>query len=149
MKALSVRQPWAFWIASGQKAIENRDWATQHRGPLLIHASSGGPRYEYDQALESLDAWFDEAAAQRLRSMVPPYAEIERGGIVAVATLVKVTASPTHLEHLLAWEAPGGYAWHLANIREVPFRTCRGMPGIWDVDATLLEIFVDEGAFDG
>lgn len=39
MKALSIRQPWAWAIVNGHKTIENRTWATTYRGPLLIHAS--------------------------------------------------------------------------------------------------------------
>src|SRR4051812_33426466 len=40
MYALSVRQPWAWGIIHGPKRIENRSRRTNHRGPLLIHASS-------------------------------------------------------------------------------------------------------------
>lgn len=39
MKTLSIRQPWAWLIAAGHKTIENRTWATNYRGPVLIHAS--------------------------------------------------------------------------------------------------------------
>ncbi|MHC5082413.1 MAG: ASCH domain-containing protein [Planctomycetota bacterium] len=39
MKALSVKQPFADWIASGRKTIEVRSWSTQHRGDLLIVSS--------------------------------------------------------------------------------------------------------------
>lgn len=42
MKALSVRQPWADLIVTGQKAIETRSWRTAYRGRLLIHASRHG-----------------------------------------------------------------------------------------------------------
>lgn len=38
-KCLSVRQPWASLIASGQKSIEVRSWPTKYRGPLVICAS--------------------------------------------------------------------------------------------------------------
>jgi hypothetical protein len=38
LKCLSIKQPWAWLIANGLKDIENRDWTTNHRGPLLIHA---------------------------------------------------------------------------------------------------------------
>jgi len=41
MKCLSVLQPWAHLILSGQKWVENRTWTTRHRGPLLIHAGRG------------------------------------------------------------------------------------------------------------
>lgn len=37
MKALSVRQPWAWLIVNGYKDIENRDWSTQQRGRIWIH----------------------------------------------------------------------------------------------------------------
>jgi ASCH domain len=38
MKALSVRQPWAWLIVQGFKGIENRTWQTSFRGTVLIHA---------------------------------------------------------------------------------------------------------------
>ncbi|MDF9718072.1 ASCH domain-containing protein [Nocardioides sp. ChNu-153] len=40
MKALTVRQPFAGAIASGEKTIENRTTRWSHRGPLAIHAGS-------------------------------------------------------------------------------------------------------------
>lgn len=39
MKALSLRQPWAWLIAAGIKDTENRGWPTKFRGRFLIHAS--------------------------------------------------------------------------------------------------------------
>lgn len=39
MKALTVRQPWAWAIFNG-KPIENRTQMWKHRGPLLIHAGA-------------------------------------------------------------------------------------------------------------
>jgi len=39
MRALSVKQPWANLIASGEKTIETREWPTNYRGPLLIVSS--------------------------------------------------------------------------------------------------------------
>jgi hypothetical protein len=46
MKALSIRQPWAWLILNAGKDIENRDWLTRFRGPFLIHASKGMTRAE-------------------------------------------------------------------------------------------------------
>lgn len=45
MKALSVRQPWADAIASGDKWVEFRSRPTNYRGDLVICASRGGTRY--------------------------------------------------------------------------------------------------------
>ncbi len=38
MKALSIKQPWAYLIAAGIKDVENRTWKTNYRGKFLIHA---------------------------------------------------------------------------------------------------------------
>ena len=39
MKAISLKQPYANWIAEGKKTIETRTWSTKYRGPLLIVSS--------------------------------------------------------------------------------------------------------------
>jgi hypothetical protein len=36
---LTVRQPWANLIMSGEKTIEYRSWGTTYRGELWIHAA--------------------------------------------------------------------------------------------------------------
>lgn len=36
IQTLSVKQPWASMIVSGQKTIETRSWQTSYRGPILI-----------------------------------------------------------------------------------------------------------------
>ena len=51
MKALSIRQPWAWLIVCGHKPLENRSWPTPYRGPLLIHAAKGMARVEYEERL--------------------------------------------------------------------------------------------------
>jgi len=39
MKAISIRQPYAYLIVNGHKDIENRNWKTKLRGRVLVHAS--------------------------------------------------------------------------------------------------------------
>lgn len=43
MKALSLKQPYAELIVTGQKTIELRSWKTKHRGKFLVHASKYQP----------------------------------------------------------------------------------------------------------
>jgi hypothetical protein len=38
VKALTMRQPWAWATIYGGKDVENRRRRTAYRGPLLIHA---------------------------------------------------------------------------------------------------------------
>ena len=40
MKVLSIKEPYATLIATGDKLIETRSWKTNYRGELYIHASS-------------------------------------------------------------------------------------------------------------
>lgn len=47
MKAITLWQPWASFIAIGAKRIETRSWSTSYRGPLAIHASARSPRHTY------------------------------------------------------------------------------------------------------
>lgn len=39
VKVLTVKQPWAFLLIAGLKDVENRNWPTNYRGELFIHAS--------------------------------------------------------------------------------------------------------------
>ncbi len=41
MKAITISQPYASLIASGEKWVENRTWPTNYRGPIAIHAGKG------------------------------------------------------------------------------------------------------------
>lgn len=45
LKAISIKQPWANLIASGEKSIETRLWSTDYRGLILI-VSSRQPKIE-------------------------------------------------------------------------------------------------------
>ena len=55
MKALSVRQPWAWAIIHAGKDIENRTRITRYRGPVAIHATRC-TRGEYEDAAKTIKA---------------------------------------------------------------------------------------------
>lgn len=78
MKALSIRQPWAWLIVNGHKDIENRSWRTKYRGPVLIHAGQTMYRDDYE--------WAHEIAVSQGVTLPFPD-DLLRGGIVGVATI--------------------------------------------------------------
>jgi hypothetical protein len=41
MLGLTLTQPWATLVAVGAKRVDTRDWDTDYRGPLAIHAAKG------------------------------------------------------------------------------------------------------------
>jgi hypothetical protein len=115
--ALSIRQPWAWAIIHAGKDIENRDWRTQYRGPVCIHAAKGMTRGEWDNATGFMD--FDLGLAS------PLYVDVMRGGIIGVADLVDCVE---------ASESPwffGRYGFVLRNARPVDFIPAKGALGIF------------------
>lgn len=123
MKALSIRQPWAWLIVNGHKDIENRTWPTRMRGEVLIHASKGMTRDEYEDT-------FDLALEQGIQ--LPPFEFIERGGIVGLAT---ITGCVTESESPWFF-GPQGFL--LRDAKPLPFVPFKGMLGFFDVPDGVL-----------
>lgn len=125
IKALSIRQPWAWCIINAGKDIENRDWPTRYRGAVAIHAAKGMTRDEYEDCL-------DTCHGISLRSPfpagleMPAFEALERGGIVGVAEIadcVSASRSPWFF---------GRYGFVLRNVESVPFIPVKGALGFFD-----------------
>ncbi|CAG9327415.1 unnamed protein product [Blepharisma stoltei] len=52
-QCLTMHQPWASLLVYGFKRVEGRNWSTDYRGPLWIHASARRPTPEDIAAVES------------------------------------------------------------------------------------------------
>ena len=59
MKALSIRAPW-WWAILHGKPVENRDWNTNFRGVVLLHASKHWSRREIEEDLEDIQHMADK-----------------------------------------------------------------------------------------
>lgn len=113
--ALSIRQPWADAIIWHGKDIENRDWRTDFRGPVCIHAAKAWGR------AEKADLNFIE----RNIGIKLEGAEPLLGGIIGVAEIVDcVEDSPS------AWFF-GRFGFVLRNPRPVPFVPVKGALGFF------------------
>lgn len=115
LRALSLRQPWAWLVVNGYKDIENRSWRTNHRGPLLIHAS-------LSEAFLTLA--FKEEIKETYGIVLPEAVEI--GGIVGVVAVVDCVK-----QHPSKWKFRGSWGWVLKNPRRLPSRKCKGFVGIF------------------
>jgi len=122
MKALSIRQPWAWLIVNARKDIENRQWWTSYRGEFLIHAAKGMTRDEYDDAL----SFADEVTGSRVQA--PTFEELERGGIIGAARLVDVLG-PKGQRY--GWHVPDQFGFVLRDVRPLPFLPCKGALNFW------------------
>lgn len=108
MKALSIRQPWAWLIVNGYKPIENRSWKTKFRGKFLIHA----PKKIDREAIEYINEVHPNI-------ILPD--EYETGGIVGQANLVDCVTD-SHSPWFF-----GDYGFVLESRSILPFMPCKGM----------------------
>lgn len=140
MKAITISQPFASLIASGQKFVENRTWPTNYRGPIAIHAGKG---------LQYLDK--DELKAY------------PHGCIIAVAELTEcVTKSKISLAmradigHMKAqcsnksWaqlhrhkHTEGPWCWIIENVKTIQPVAIRGAQGIWNWEPSEPIVYVE------
>lgn len=142
MRALSIRQPWAWlilrpdltgdaraaWLNSpDRKDIENREWATRYRGPVLIHAGKTMARSYYEDVADMI-----AYVAPGVVELLPAYEQLERGGVVGVATITDC------VEHSPSRWFQGRYGFVLQDPRPLPFHACNGMLGFFDVPGVRL-----------
>jgi hypothetical protein len=133
LKALSLKQPFAWLIANGYLLVDDRSWGTQYRGPILIHASKG----------------LYEAYYQHIRSNtdvpIPDRDKLEYGGVVGIANLV-LCSKPGQLPAGISREQRahfGGvhqeyYGFLFAQARPLPLMPCAGKLGIFEIDMDKL-----------
>lgn len=120
MKALSVRQPWAWAIVAGHKRIENRSWPTHHRGPLAIHASKTLGEYVPHWRLPNGAA-------------IPPGDELALGAILG--TVEVADCVPADADEVAGDPFGGGpWCWILANPKALPVPVAwKGACSLWHV----------------
>lgn len=104
MKAISIKQPWANLIASGQKTIETREWSTSYRGQILL-VSSKIPKIE--------PAGFAVAVADLVDCRVMTKADED----AAQCSIY-----------------PNAFAWVLQNVRAIEPFPVKGQLGLYEVD---------------
>lgn len=125
MRALSIRQPYAWAIIAGLKPVENRTWYSGYRGPLAIHAGVSW----YDgrkNGEEDMLRWARQAGLEPPPSLL--------GGIIGVVDMIDCVK-----DHPSDWFF-GPYGFVLANPRPVPFVPIKGRLGFFDVDDALLRV---------
>ena len=120
MKVLTVRQPWAWAIIHAGKDIENRTWATGHRGPLAIHASRRRPTREDME-------WCRQYFAERGVTMPDTFA---LGVVVGAVDLTDCLTRPPRVDRW--WMGPVG--WQLRNPRPLPPTPLHGQLGLFSAD---------------
>lgn len=131
MKALSIRQPWAWLIVNGFKDIENRTWYTNYTGPVLIHAGASMTWPDFEACL-----LFIRSISDRLPKPVvlphPDELRTQRGGIVGTAEIVRCVT-----RHQSPWFC-GDYGFVFQKAKPLPFVPLKGALSFFNVPAGLV-----------
>lgn len=169
MKALTIWQPWASLIATGEKIYETRSWPTKYRGPIAIHAAKKDPA--------KAPIWTPELEKYAGdNEKIGPVIFLPTGSIIAVGELVNVWYIvhhpganvdmakhipvgaesmvedkhapgfgdyfvPTEKEMALGDWTPGRYAWEIRNVKILDVAPeAKGRQGLWNWDENALRI---------
>jgi hypothetical protein len=128
MKALSIKQPWAWLIIHGGKDLENRTWHTKHRGRFLVHASKGMTRQEY---CDALDLVLHIGDIDVMRAF-PMFHDLQRGGIIGSVELVD------SLDHSDSPWYMGQKGFVLRDPKPLPFTPIKGRLQFFEVPDELV-----------
>jgi len=138
MRALSIRQPWAYLIAIGAKTIENRSWHTPIQGPLIICAGKElAPLDQREDARQRAEVYGIE-----IPDDVGPDASrvCARTGVIAAVTMLTGCAIYRPNSSTGIWHDDQGH--HLELGATIPASTAvpvKGALGFFQVEEALLD----------
>lgn len=122
MKALTVRQPWAWAIMAGGKDVENRTFRTKNTGRLAIHAG-----LLYDRHAHTFDVLTEAMHPRHEASRM-----LERGAILGTVHLTGCHHASECDDTCTPWAQPGDlWHWEITDpepINPIPYK---GRLGIW------------------
>ena len=139
MKAITIRQPWAWAIFNAGKNIENRTWETNFRGTICIHAGKTLAKKAYEEGCLEIESLLSPSKLSRfiikkVSIEFPSYDEMPRGAIIGAVDIVDCVT-----QHSSKWFEKGGFGFVLAHpiLFETPI-PCNGQLGIWQLHEELL-----------
>ena len=135
MRAISLWQPWASYVAHGVKRIETRSWPANYEGQIAIHAAK---KWTKEQKILA-DSIFKKLPSEKRKFFLgyPP-----RGRIICVCRIVDcyqmtqeiVDNCKEHnpLEYSVGEWSAGRWAWVLDEVQlVVPTIETRGRQSFW------------------
>ena len=101
LRCLSIQQPWAWMVCSGDKDIENRNWKTDFRGTIAIHAST---------KVTQVNGFLKRDMVKQVKR-----SDFEYGAIIGLADIESIAVYGR--EHETNPHAFGPYCWKMTNGR--------------------------------
>jgi hypothetical protein len=134
-QALSVRQPWAYFLTAlpseHRCRVLNREWGpSEFRGPFWIRAGKKPTKKEFYAALEFAEGAFVPG------ELMPALNALPFQGIVGRARIVDVFPPGRPCDR---WHDPTQYGYVIADAQPVAFVPCPGAQGFYTVPTAVLE----------
>lgn len=118
MKAISIKQPFAWLVVKGIKDIENRTWKANYRGTLIIHASKAWSQGGYEHIRDNMG----------LKVGIPCKKDYAFGALIGMVNMVDCKT-----RHPSKWfVGPYGFVFKSAEAWEDPM-PYRGQLGLFEV----------------
>lgn len=159
MKAITLWQPWATFVAKDFKTFETRSWGTAYRGQIAIHAAKRYPMLnEINELFASINRNSNPGKPissedkDGLINYTRYWMTMPFGAIIAIADLTDcLLMLDRHTERIASieisrqssrelalgfWQT-GRYAWKLENVRSIIPVPCMGRQGLWPVNEVL------------
>jgi hypothetical protein len=137
MKAISIRQPYAWLIAQGHQDVESRPWRSPQRGIIAIHAARSYTVAEHKRALERIQAI---PSIAHLVKEIPLFDDLLRGGVIGLCEITDCTC-----KHDSVWYTREGWAYSLQKARPIPFVPMAGKINFFEVEDELIEYVESTG----
>lgn len=139
IKALTISQPYASLIASGEKWVENRRWPTKYRGPLAIHAGKG-KQYLNTEELKEYPTGCVIAVVELTACVNLVQAKYQVGISNGGLLLDRDSGTSLTIQDMLSHDhTEGPFCWVLENVQEIEPFPYRGAQGLWDFDLSQIE----------
>jgi len=126
MKAISIQQPFAFEILSGQKTIEVRSWDTTYRGDLLV-CSSKKPAFSREE-MEDLEEEYGST--------------FQYGRALCLVRLadVRLMNKGDEQKALMDEVDHEAYSWLIEDVRPVIHFPVKGLQGLFEVEDSYITL---------
>ncbi len=146
MKVITVWQPWAQLLAAGYKHNETRNWRTNYRGEILIHAAKKDPIWGISVMPD--EAWEKALLSFGLYESFNRFEKFPTGVIIGKAKLTdcklidesyyQLTKDLCPEEFAYGDFTPGRWAWVFEDpeIFENPVPAA-GKQGLWSWDGSI------------
>lgn len=136
MKVITLTQPWATLLVTGEKVLETRSWRTNHSNLLLIHAAQGFPKEA--QQICSKEPFRNRLIfhGYNMAGELPTAAIIGCVQIYKCVPTESVEISDT--ERAFGDYSPGRWAWECSR-PQMFYKpvACKGKLSLWSAEKNL------------